>query len=38
MQLNIRIDQQFERELDALVRQTGLRTRTAVIKHAVMLF
>lgn len=35
MQLNIRTDAAFERELDALVRQTGLKTRSAAIKHAV---
>lgn len=35
MQLNIRTDAAFERELDALVHQTGLKTRSAAIKHAV---
>lgn len=35
MQINIRTDASFQRELDALVRRTGLRTRTAAIKHAV---
>jgi hypothetical protein len=35
MQLNIRTDPEFERELDALVRKTGARTRTAAIKQAV---
>lgn len=35
MQLNIRTDPDFERELDTLVRQTGLKTRSAAIRHAV---
>lgn len=35
MQLNIRADSQFIKELDALVSRSGLKTRTAAIKHAV---
>ena len=35
MQLNIRTDPAFVRELDDLVRKAGLRTRTAAIKKAV---
>lgn len=35
MQLNIRTDAAFERELDDLVRQTGAKTRSAAIRQAV---
>jgi hypothetical protein len=35
MQVNIRTDAEFERDLDTLVRQTGAKTRTAAIKQAV---